>query len=406
MKKILTLNNLFLLTVFCLPLYLIRVGFFGFPSNVLELLAAGVIIATVIKNPPLWKKLFALPKFLLFSCALMLVGVLLSILSNDNQIMGLGILKGWFLIPLLFSFFLYTTFHSKFDLERMFWSTYLSSAFVGAVAIIYKFTGITTYDNRLTAFYLSPNHLAMYLSAGIFFGAYFLLKAFEQKESSKTYFLHFLLLTVIVAPLYYTYSYGSWVAVFISFGVILFSVITSKKKLAMLLLFLLLIAALIFSFQKNTDKFSTFANFSERSSLASRQTIWKVSLLLVSENPLVGIGPGNFQSAYLSKQQNFPPYLEWAVPQPHNVFLAFWLQAGLSGLVGFLFLLYFVFRTLWHVSKNNKGVTLATPLLGFFLYFVLHGMIDTPYWKNDLSFLFWICVFLSLSVFNFSKEKN
>ena len=25
-------------------------------------------------------------------------------------------------------------------------------------------------------------------------------------------------------------------------------------------------------------------------------------------------------------QKHFPPYLEWAVPQPHNLYLAFWLQ--------------------------------------------------------------------------------
>ncbi|KKQ00231.1 MAG: hypothetical protein US09_C0017G0018 [Candidatus Moranbacteria bacterium GW2011_GWD1_36_198] len=95
-------------------------------------------------------------------------------------------------------------------------------------------------------------------------------------------------------------------------------------------------------------------------------------------------------------QKYYPPYLEWAVPQPHNIFLAFWLQTGFLGFIGFLFLLLFTFTTLWQQLKNKKNTALTAPLLGFFIYSILHGLVDTIYWKNDLAFLFWICLFLVL----------
>jgi O-antigen ligase len=98
--------------------------------------------------------------------------------------------------------------------------------------------------------------------------------------------------------------------------------------------------------------------------------------------------------------------LEWAVPQPHNIFLAFWLQAGLLGFAGFLMLLFFIFNALFRILQDKKNATLAAPLLGFFLYVVLHGLIDTTFWKNDLAFLFWVCAFLVLFLHANAGQKT
>ena len=253
----------------------------------------------------------------------------------------------------------------------------------------------------MEAFYLSPNYLSMYLSPGIFFGCYFLIKSFQEKACSYKFFTNVVLLTFIFIPLYYTYSYGAWLAVFVSFLILL--VLFANRKHLLAASAVVVITMLIFIFQTNSPRFSNL--FAERSSLASRIMIWNASFLMIKQHPLLGVGPGNFQTAYLSLQKYFPPYLEWAVPQPHNLLLAFWIQAGILGLIGFVLLLFFTFRALLSVLKNKKGAALAAPVLGFFIYTVLHGFIDTSYWKNDLSFLFWICIFLTLYIYNISKSK-
>lgn len=396
MSKLITLNNFVLLTIFCTPLYLIRVSFFGLPSNLFELLAIiGIILTLSTEKTFFLERLLKIPRLLLMGSMLLLLGILVSTFSNDNPLVGLGIFKGWFLIPMLFSFLLYTRIKSRSQLEQIFWSIYLSSAVVGLISLAYKIAGIVTYDNRLSAFYLSPNQLAMSLSPGVFFGFYFLLKpSAQQKIFTARNALHLVLIFALLLPLYYTYSYSAWFAVFITLSVILFSVNASKKYLMSLFLFLIFSMLILVALQTNTEKFSSLSTFSSRSSLASRQTIWQVSKLIITENPVLGIGPGNFQLAYLSLQPKFTPYLEWAVPQPHNLFLAFWLQSGILGLVGFLSLLFLIFQGLWKTIKNKKDSALAAPLLGFFLYTILHGLLDTTYWKNDLSFLFWIAVFM------------
>ena len=130
------------------------------------------------------------------------------------------------------------------------------------------------------------------------------------------------------------------------------------------------------------------ANLGERSSLASRLAIWKSAGLMAEKNPLFGIGPGNFQEKYLEYQKYFPPYLEWSAPQPHNIFLAFWLESGLVGLIGFIILLVYFFRDNKKAIENN--LDLGILFLAIMIYVLIHGLVDTTYWRNDLAVVFWV----------------
>ncbi|NCU42620.1 MAG: hypothetical protein EOM19_07995, partial [Candidatus Moranbacteria bacterium] len=112
-----------------------------------------------------------------------------------------------------------------------------------------------------------------------------------------------------------------------------------------------------------------------------------------------GVGPGNFQEKYLEYQVYYPPYPEWAVPQPHNIFLAFWLQTGFIGFLGFIVLffssIYRAGKNILYFQKKEKKFFLMIVLFGFsfLLLTFVWGMVDTLFWKNDLSLLFWFVVF-------------
>ena len=108
---------------------------------------------------------------------------------------------------------------------------------------------------------------------------------------------------------------------------------------------------------------------------------------MLENNWLLGIGPGNFQTIYLDYQKYYPHYLEWAVPHPHSMYLAFWLYGGFLGLVGFLGLAYFFLRDIFKGDKSPVRLM----ALGIMVYFLIHGVFDTAYFKNDLSLVFWMC---------------
>ncbi|OGI21597.1 MAG: hypothetical protein A3J06_01000 [Candidatus Moranbacteria bacterium RIFCSPLOWO2_02_FULL_48_19] len=108
---------------------------------------------------------------------------------------------------------------------------------------------------------------------------------------------------------------------------------------------------------------------------------------------LFGIGLGRFQEVYLEYQKYFPPYLEWAVPQPHNLYLAVWLQTGLLGLIGFILL---VSRAIILLIKNKSRESAL--LLGLLTLYLIYGLFDTPFFKTDLAFSFWLVIALIMTL--------
>lgn len=394
--KNLTPEKLLLITVFCLPLYLIRVSFGFLPTNILEILAIlSTFYTFAYHKKNTFSKLKELDTFIPLSILLIIVGVFTSILSNNNFKAGFGILKSWFLIPILFSFALYITF-DKNNFLKLLKAVFWSSFTVSIVALSYKLLGFVAYDNRLSSFYLSPNHLAMYLAPGIIFGIYL------YKQELKLSWIYLVSILIIALPLYFTFSYGTWISLIIAFTA--YYLLFKKRSLKNIFLCLFILLVLIFS-QTNSAKLnSIFENYS-RSSVSSRVTIWTVSIDLIQQHFIFGIGPGNFQNAYLSMQKYYPPFLEWAVPQPHNLFMAFWLQGGLMGLLGFLMIIIYIIKKLYLIIKKERALS-ASPLFIYLVYILVHGMIDTTYWKNDLSFLFWITIFYSISLITYSREKK
>lgn len=380
-----------------MPLYLWHVKIFGIPTNVFELVMLFSLVWWLSESKKtLLNQYRNIPRNIKLSIALILLGITTSLIANGVSTNGLGILKSWFLIPIAFSFAIFTQTRSGNDARKVLSAICFSVFCVSLISVYYKLTGQVTFDGRLQGFYSSPNYLSMFLAPGILIGIYFLIDSLKRKLSLINLLLAFLLLPIIVS-LYFTYSYSSWLALFSSVPIVFLPQISKNKRLLAAAGLTLVLAIAIF-LQSGTQKFSNLLHVSQRSSIASRVIIWTSAGLMIHNHPIFGIGPGNFQNIYLGYQKYFPPYLEWAVPEPHNIFLAFWLQTGLLGLFGFILLLVNLFQILKKVLRNEKSAGMSALLLSFFVYVIINGLFDTPYWKNDLSFLFWIFVFLTLSL--------
>jgi len=74
---------------------------------------------------------------------------------------------------------------------------------------------------------------------------------------------------------------------------------------------------------------------------------------------------------------------------PHNFFLNFYLETGLLGFVSMVGLLALFYKKIRDLART-KFLYLATPLAAGMLMIILHGLVDVPYFKNDLSVLFWL----------------
>ncbi len=373
------INFTIYLIVFSLPLYLVNFKIGWVPINLLELLICGLFVFWLffgIKDRLVFNNKICLPILLI------LFGVTISTwFSNDIEISA-GIWKGWLVVPLLFFIVLINSIKTREQIRNIIISLTLSGIFVSLMALRYWLGSNLTYDGRLQAFYLSPNYLAMYLSPILILSLY--LYSFAKNNTYRVLLVANYLL--LMAVIYLTYSYGAWLGLLSAF---IFILIQKKdKKIALVFLFLFI---LIFVLQIPSQKFQGFMDFSYPS-LESRLVIWQSSWEIIKDNSLIGIGPGMFQEYYLAYQDKFALYPEWAVPQPHNLFFAFWLQAGLLGLIGFVWLLISFFK------KIEPKQILGSILIGVMMYILIHGLVDTTYWKNDLSIIFWLIIALGYKV--------
>ena len=380
------ISKFVLVTLFLLPVYLVKIKFGWLSFNVLELLIIILFLFWVFDKNTKYTILntkYTIPVALIF------IGLVLSVIANGNYYAGFGAIKGWFVVPIIFGIIFFDALKKDDSLlKKSLLVLFFSGVAISIFGVVYKFLDVVTFDGRLKIFWDSPNQLAMFLAIPFLIGLFFAL----QKQEVRAKRLYILSLTLVGLGLYFTYSYGAWLAMAMALIVIIWLKYSKKDHKKYLAIFAILLVA--FLALASFFKYKSIENLGARSSLASRVTIWKSAGLMVEKNPLFGIGPGNFQEKYLEYQKYFPPYLEWSAPQPHNIFLAFWLESGLLGLAGFVILLFYFFCDNKKTIENNRDLGIL--FLGIIIYILVHGLVDTTYWRNDLAVVFWVVVAMNI----------
>jgi O-antigen ligase len=141
----------------------------------------------------------------------------------------------------------------------------------------------------------------------------------------------------------------------------------------------------------------TEINFNDpHNTLVGRSHLWDASLQMLRDHPIFGAGLSGFASA-------IAPYWNANHPDrfgyPHNIVLNFWSEVGLLGLVAFTWIFVVALRLAWKGWRHGAGEWRVVHL-GVLLALVamlVHGLVDVPYWKNDLSLEFWVLISLVLA---------
>lgn len=130
--------------------------------------------------------------------------------------------------------------------------------------------------------------------------------------------------------------------------------------------------------------------------LVHRLKVWSATGRMLRDHPIFGGGLSGYPATV-------EPYRVAAgadpLQYPHNILLNFWTETGIVGVVAFAWILVQGFRyTLrgWRRASQawrpyHLGVAIALVAI------LVHGLVDVPYWKNDLAAEFWILLGLSLA---------
>ena len=400
-------KNFALITVIFIPCYIFRFSLLGLKTNLFEIL---VLLSLLVSL--LWGDLKKeLVKKYLIMVGVMFLPLFVSLFTSHFSLDALGIVKGWFVIPMIFGGIILVNF-KKDNISEISFALYLSLMIVAFMAVLQKVGVFSTLfyqrgdvsfnqyleQGRLFGIFESPNYLAMYLTPMIFLSLPGL--SLLKRNYSKTIFL-----CLYSLPLFSLFESGSragLIAFVISSLIFCLAYWLKLKKNNISNIFsLFLPVALILL---NSVYFIFSLNYqTSRGGDLIRISIYKYSLQLLKTNWLLGIGLDNFQNKINTLSLGDATFqlngLQYAL-HPHNLYLAFWLYLGILGILAFLIMLYIIIRNLF------KTMTFASISMISALFAVLvHGFFDTTYFKNDLSTIFWLIIAFSI-ILSYDKQKT
>lgn len=398
--------GIFLIVVF-LPSYLWRLSFYGWPSTFLEMMILLLFIVWLFKNK-LYKKINytfnkysynILPKSWRMVLSLWLFISFIGLLTNFS-LSSIGLWRAYWLEPLMFFLILIYNIKNRKDLVFILkgLAALVTGLFVVAIwqyfsewnlVAAYKYPNV----KRLTALYAYPNALALLVAPiASFFAIWWLEEKNKIKNIWRLCIFIFGFVLVVVAV-----SQGAMVAILTS---VFFYLILAKKIRKFGIPFVLgalFLAAIFLPVNVYWKSFEQQLLNPElglsATSLEIRSNQWQETARMLQDNFIFGAGIGAYQNA-------MEPYRQYnwieTYLYPHNIFLNFWTEIGLGGMILFIVILFFIIRLLKDifVAKN----IFAWPLTATWLTWFVHGLVDVPYFKNDLSLLFFIILAITFSV--------
>lgn len=362
-----------------------------------------VIFAIGLASEKIKISLKRIPKELYVVVGLLMVAGLLEIFFQDAILPLLSTpykyFRGMILMPLIFSFMVIVT-NDKATIEKLVRSYLAMAGIFCVLALVQFFSGIFPGDQmdftgRLTWPYIdfltfkaqSANWVAFLVTpaAIISFARGFSIRRLKGRD----FWFSVIVFLLCAVVLFFVESYGAFAAVFFGITLYLFRELPFKKFLIALLI-VLVAGGGLYLLQKNSYKYQIISGETEHkfeNSVVLRGDIYKMDWHIISTRPIMGVGLNQYQSYFRANQRKVldKTFIEEQVPpHAHNFFLSFWTNLGIFGFLAMIILIVSVFWRSRFLPSNAAVFALAGMMV--------HGLIDSYYWKQETSYIFWMVI--------------
>ncbi len=305
----------------------------------------------------------------------------------------------------------------KIEIFKIFlWGICISVAVEDAICIlqffeIIHYDGDIVFESVIIGTFGYTNGIAGFLAfvTPLLFG----LLALVHSNLKKILIIIVLLINTSILIL--TKSRGSWVSLLI--GLIVYysdSILTFWNTinykinkifiLAAILIFSIILS--FFLFKMNTE------------SGLGRLFVWKVSLQMAKEKPILGIGYGNYSIDYLKYQSIFfknpknSGYSDYATEIwfANNQYIDTLAETGILGFALFLGLILFFYRTYYKIKKSKNPI--IARIIGSSITVILfYSLVSSPFFCISIYLLFSFCIAVlssfdnSTPLFHFNLKK-
>ena len=366
-----------------LPSYLIRLSFFSFPTTLLELLLITFVVLRIIAgrkeirnlihNTP-YKTIFLLAPI-----------AAIATLVSPEPIAALGVLKAYILEPLLLYFVAVPLLQQK-ETRLLVTNSFAFSLIACSLFAFFQMFNPSwipipwDIERRITSFFAYPNAFGLFAGPLIAFGAALLIHPkraeFLSKRSQKLWLVVILLGTIAVILAKSEASLAALLMVVASLG------LAQKHTRILTVGFLVLISCIVF-FVPTLRTLATQKIFFQDPSEQVRITQWQETWELVKDHPIIGASLSGYKTALVPYHTR--TYIE-IFQYPHSLILNVWVELGILGV---LFMLWIIFGLTKSIKSNKQAWKhpLYVAALAACLHMIIHGMVDVPFFKNDLAVL-------------------
>ncbi len=443
---ILRLDLAVLFIIALLPSYLIRFAVLGVPMTFLE---AMILISfalwffqKVAPNLKTWLKNrntrvaypFGLEIIALIIISFIAVGI------SGFSFGAMGIWKAYFFEPILLFILILNILPGQVGRKKIINALLIGAGGTILVALFQQATGLFIFNKfwadietrRVVSWFGYPNAVGLFLAplTMIFIGW-----GLTIKNTKNNYYIlksSALLLIILLSlmAIYFAKSEGALIGLLAG---IFFFCFFSRKIMRLIVGGGAILAIIIIISIPSLKAYATDKVFLNDLSGEIRQRQWKETMMtLKGWRFITGNGLDNYQTAVKpyhqegiffnsNKLEDFDNQLRasaelrakyWQPVEiymyPHNIFLNFWSELGLLGLLIFTWLIgkYILLSLKLFYTIQTREKYIALGLFGAMIAILIHGLVDVPYFKNDLSAMFFILLALLSSLIIDTKNQN
>jgi putative inorganic carbon (HCO3(-)) transporter len=378
------------LTAAALPAYVLRGHLLGrLPFTGLEVVLGLTVLAFIVESA-LQRRMPRLDTPFSVIVAVLLLATVIGVVASPDRQEALGIAKAYIVEPMVLFFISVNVLRSSWDWERVVYGLYVSGLVVAVSQAVAVAGALANHTLNLNVAPPVPS----WLWTNNNFGGIFLdplvglalgLALFGGVRHRN---LHWAALVLLGLGDVLTLSRGSWLALVVL--AIVAAALHPRRRVLLAVCLAALVVAVILPPVRHRISNELNPN-SPANSLVARARLWHATVDLIGAHPFTGSGLAGFQTAITPYRKQVHDTATQTHVYPDQLELDFWVELGVLGFVALLGFLVELVRYLVPVLRAGPrahpwAVALSLAWVGI----LVHGLLDSPYWKNDLAAEWWI----------------
>jgi O-antigen ligase len=370
-------------TAACLPLYAARWSYGPLPTTLLENLVLATIVIYLVAR---WRAGRFWPFGTPYDIAivLLLLSGLISVLVAKDHRAALGLYRAYFVEPAALFYVATDLLRRQADFRHLLLGLGIGTS-VFAVLNVVAFAAAALQNTIQfgappSAIYTSSNAVAMFLEPPMAFAVALVLFSNERRDRR----LALAWALVLAVALVLTFSRGGYIALAVFAVLLVVKVRPGLRRPLLVLGVVTAVAVLLIVVVASTTPLmrSRFSYVALNYTLQTRSAIFTATFHMIAAHPILGVGLGG----YVYTLHHFIEIY------PHDLYLTFWVELGLLGLLAFLYIFVKVLVSAWRALPTATGFdrALLWGVVGTVVMWAVHGLVDSPYWKNDMAVEFWL----------------